>query len=157
VARVLIVGCGCRGRELAAVLLAEGHYVRGTSRDRTALEAIEAAGAEPVLADPDRLSTLLPRIDGISAICWLMGSAASDAVHGPRLQSMLERLVDTHVRGFVYEAAGSAGPQRLEAGAALVRAAGETYRMPVAVVEQGPDDHAAWLEAATAGVQRVLG
>ena len=29
-ARVLIVGCGCRGRELAAALMAEGHAVRGT-------------------------------------------------------------------------------------------------------------------------------
>ncbi len=31
VARVLIVGCGCRGRELGAAL-AQGHAVRGTSR-----------------------------------------------------------------------------------------------------------------------------
>ncbi len=54
-ARVLIVGCGCRGRELAGALLAAGHQVRGTSRDPAALRALAAAGVEGVVADPDRL------------------------------------------------------------------------------------------------------
>jgi 3-hydroxyisobutyrate dehydrogenase-like beta-hydroxyacid dehydrogenase len=46
-ARVLIVPCGCRGRELAAGLVAAGYAVRGTTRDAANAEAIAAAGAEP--------------------------------------------------------------------------------------------------------------
>jgi hypothetical protein len=130
VARVLIVGCGCRGRELAAALVAEGHAVRGTSRSAEALPLIEAAGAEGVIADPDRLATLTPQLEGVSVLCWLLAGAENAALHGPRLESLLELLVDTHVRGVVYEAGGDWGEQ----GSALVRRAAETYRMPAEVV-----------------------
>jgi nucleoside-diphosphate-sugar epimerase len=125
-ARVLIVGCGCRGRALAASIAADGHAVRGTTRDEASLPTIRETGAEAVAADPDRLATLLPALTGVSVICWLMGSASSPALHGPRLQSLLEQIVDTPVRGVVYEAAGSAPNTCLEQGAAIVRAAGET-------------------------------
>jgi nucleoside-diphosphate-sugar epimerase len=155
-ARVLIVGCGCRGRALAAALAADGHVVRGTTRDPARLAEIEAAGAEGAVADPDRLSTLLPCIDGISAVCWLMGTAPAPALHGPRLERMLEKIVDTPVRGLVYEGAGPVGADMLERGAALVRAAAGTYRMPVRVVEQDATDHATWLAAMRAAVAEVL-
>jgi uncharacterized protein YbjT (DUF2867 family) len=59
VARALIVGCGCRGRQLGERLLAEGWAVRGTSRREEGLEPIAAAGIEPALADPDRPGTIL--------------------------------------------------------------------------------------------------
>ena len=74
-ARVLIVGCGCRGRLLAEAVRADGHAVRGTTRDASGLEAIEAAGAEGVVADPDRLGTLMRALAGVTAVCWLLGSA----------------------------------------------------------------------------------
>ena len=110
-----------------------------------------------MVADPDRLGTLMPALAGVSAICWLMGSAGdAPAINGDRLQTLVERLVDTHVRGLVYEAAGPAGPELLGAGAGIVREASETWHMPVAVVDQDPGDHAAWLEAMRAGVSRVL-
>ena len=126
--------------------------MRGTTRDRGSLGEITAAGAEAVVADPDRLGTLLPLIEGVSVICWLMGSAPAPELHGPRLQSMLERLVDTPVRGFVYETASG-----VDGGAAIVREASRTYRMPVEVLEADPGDHPGWLSAATAAVQRLLG
>ena len=50
-ARALIVGCGCRGRELGAALAQRGWLVRGTSREPASLAAIEAAGIEAVVAD----------------------------------------------------------------------------------------------------------
>jgi uncharacterized protein YbjT (DUF2867 family) len=161
VARVLIVGCGCRGTEFARALVARGHAVRGTTRGESRLGAIEDAGAEAVTADPDRLGTLLPHLDGVAVLCWLMGSAAGDpdavaALHGPRLESLLETLVDTHVRGVVYEAAGAADGRLLEQGAALVRKAAETYRMPAEVARCDPADRAAWLEEMVAAVDRVL-
>ena len=156
---MLIVGCGCRGRELARALLAEGHAVRGTTRSPERLDAIEAAGAEAVIADPDRLGTIMVQLAGVSAICWLLGSATGPGaadLHGPRLQTMLERLVDTPVRGLVYEAAGSVDAALLARGAATVREAAATWRMPAEVVEADPADHPAWLAAMTAAVGRLL-
>ena len=160
-ARALIVGCGCRGLELAARMVEDGHAVRGTTRhaDRTA--EIEAAGAEAAVADPDRLGTLAPHLSGVAAVCWLMGGASGApeliaAIHGPRLRSLLETLVDTPVRGFVYEAAGTVPRSRLDQGAAIVREAGERWRIPVEVVRQEPGDRAAWLTGMRDALGRVL-
>ena len=155
-ARVLIVGCGCRGRALAADLLADGHAVRGTTRAEASLPEIRALGAEAVRADPDRLATLLPSLEGVSVVCWLMGSAPSAELHGARLQSLVEKIVDTPVRGVVYEAAGTAEPDLLQQGAAIVRAAGETYRIPFELIENDPADHDAWLASGTASIARLL-
>jgi len=154
---VLIVGCGCRGRELAAALVAEGHAVRGTTRRPEAADAIEAAGAEAVVADPDRLATLLPALEGVSAACWLMGSVAVPALHGERLETLLETLVDTPVRGLVYEGAGSVAGELLGKGAALASAAAERWRMPIEIVDRNPADRGAWLAGMTRAVGRVLG
>jgi uncharacterized protein YbjT (DUF2867 family) len=159
VARVLIVGCGCRGRELAWELRAAGHAVRGTTRAREHLAEIEAAGAEAVLADPDRLATLMTQLHGVSLVCWLMGSAeggTAEGLHGPRLQTLLERLVDTPVRGVVYEAAGSLDPELLADGAAAVREASARWSIPAEVVEADPRDGDAWLAAMTGSVERLL-
>jgi uncharacterized protein YbjT (DUF2867 family) len=140
VARVLLVGCGCRGRELAAELRSRGHAVRGTTRRESQLPEILAADADAVIADPNRLATLTPHLDGVTVLCWLMGSAEGDgvgALHAERLEALLETLVDTHVRGVVYEAAGSVDPALLEQGAAVVRRASATWRMPAEIVESG--------------------
>jgi nucleoside-diphosphate-sugar epimerase len=123
-ARILIVGCGCRGRELGRVLAAQGHAVRGTSRSDTGRAAIEAAGLDGVVADPDRLGTLLPALESVSVVVWLLAAVDEEALHGPRLESLLETLVDTPVRGFVYEGG---------AGEALVRRAADTWRIPVEI------------------------
>jgi nucleoside-diphosphate-sugar epimerase len=156
-ARVLVVGCGCRGRSLAGALRADGHAVRGTTRSADRLDEIEAAGVEAVVADPDRLGTIMAQLAGVTVVCWLMGTAArAPELHGPRLETLLERLVDTPVRGIVYEAAGSVEPARLAAGAAAVRAAAERWRMPAEVVEADPAEHAAWLAAMRAAVGRLL-
>jgi threonine dehydrogenase-like Zn-dependent dehydrogenase len=151
-ARVLIVGCGCRGQSLARALAAEGHAVRGTTRSAERLAAIEAAGAEGVVADPDRLVTLMPLIEGVSVVCWLMGSAEPEPLNGPRLESMLEHIVDTHVRGLVYETGGVARPDAV----ALCERAAATWAMPVAVVVEDPAEPPAWVAAMAAGVARVL-
>jgi putative NADH-flavin reductase len=160
-ARVLLVGCGCRGAELAAALVERGHAVRGTTRDESRLDAIAASGAEAVLADPDKLITLMPQVEGVSVLCWLMGSATGEddvvqAVHGPRLETLMERLVDTHVRGVVYEGAGSVDAALLEQGAALVERAHATWNIPVEVVRHDPADHSGWVAAIAAGVDSVL-
>jgi putative NAD(P)-binding protein len=151
-ARVLIVGCGCRGQALARALAAEGHAVRGTTRDAGRRPGIEAAGSEAVVADPDRLATLMPALEGVSVVCWLMGTAGGGDLHGPRLESMLEHIVDTHVRGLVYETGGIERPE----GVAAARRAQATYNMPVEVLATDPAQHDAWLRAATTAVTSVL-
>jgi uncharacterized protein YbjT (DUF2867 family) len=149
VARALIVGCGCRGRELGARLLAEGWAVRGTSRREEGLATIEAAGIEPALADLDRVGTLLELVGDVTVVFHLLGCAAGDpeavaAIHGPRLERLLEKIVDTPVRGVVYEAVGSVDAAVLEAGAELVRTASRTWRIPAEVVTFEPNDPAEW-------------
>jgi hypothetical protein len=47
----------------------------------------------------------------------------------------LERLVETPVRRFVYEAGGTVAPQHLENGRRIVGEAGERWRIPVAMPE----------------------
>jgi hypothetical protein len=93
-ARILIVDCDADGQALARELRERGHLVRGTARGEVDLAAIEAAGAEGVVAEPDRLGTLLEHLHGVSAVCWLAGDS-------PRLEPLVETLVDTHARGLV--------------------------------------------------------
>lgn len=137
-ARALIVGCGCRGRELGKQLLSEGWAVRGTSRSEERLAAIEAAGIEAALADPASPGTVLDLVGDVAAVYWLLGSATGspenlEAIHGARLQRLLERLVETPVRRFVYEASGSVPAAILEQGSESVRAASERWRIPIAI------------------------
>ena len=136
-----------------------GQPVRGTTRDPARAGELEAAGIEPAVGDPYRLATLMPHVANTSAMVWLMGSAVGrdvEALHRTRLQTVVERLVDTPVRGMVYEAAGSLPPELMREGAAAVRKAAATWQMPAAIVETDPADHEAWLGAMLAGVEEVL-
>jgi uncharacterized protein YbjT (DUF2867 family) len=131
VARVLIVPCGCRGRALARDLRAAGHAVRGTTRDPAHAAAIAEAGAEPYVGDPDRIGTLMDALHGVTILCWLMGHLAVPDLHAGRLRMMFEKLVDTPVRGVVYEGT----PE----GEALARACAETWQIPLAVLAAGAE------------------
>src|SRR5918997_2317887 len=132
-ARILVVGCGCRGRALAGSL--GEHAVRGTTRDPGRLPGLETEGIEGVVADPDRLASLVPALAGVTVVCWLMGTAAgSPEVNGDRLATFVEHLVDTPVRGLVYEAAGSVDAPLLAEGAQIVRAASHTWHLPSEIV-----------------------
>lgn len=160
-ARALIVGCGCRGSALASELKRRGWLVRGTARDPAGLARIEAAGVEAAQADPDRAGSILDHVGDVTVVFWLLGSAAGEpelveAANGPRLERVLEKLVDSPVRGFVYEGAGSVPAERLAAGASLVRAAGGRWRIPVRVVKAEPQSHGRWLAAMVAAAEGLL-
>jgi uncharacterized protein YbjT (DUF2867 family) len=160
-ARCLIIGCGCRGRSLARELITRGHSVRGTTRSPAGLAAIEAAGAEAVLGDPDVVGTLVGSFEHVSLACVLLGSAVGApaqlaALHGTRLAMLLTRMLDTTVRGVVYEAAGSVDPEVLAAGAALVRERCEDSRIPYVLLRAAPTDHGAWMAAAVAAADSAL-
>jgi nucleoside-diphosphate-sugar epimerase len=136
VARALIVGCGCRGRLLGSELLESGWAVRGTSRREEGLEAIADAGIEPARVDPTRPGTVLDQIADVTALVWLLASAQGrdeelTAIHGSGLQRVLERLVETPVRRFVYEAGGTAHPALLQQGEEIAREAEQRWRIPV--------------------------
>jgi uncharacterized protein YbjT (DUF2867 family) len=160
-ARALIVGCGCSGRALGGELRDEGWEVRGTSRDEEGLVAIEEAGIEPARACPERPGTILDLVGDIAVILWLLGSATGPredvaAIHGPRLEGLLERLVDTPVRGFVYEGAGTVDPKLLVGGAELARNAQSTWRIPVAVTKVPRSHGPAWVEELETAVVELL-
>lgn len=160
-ARVLIVGCGCRGQALARALRAQGHAVRGTTRGEERRAAIEAAGAEAWIGDPDRIATISYALDGVTILCWLMGSATGSAeqlhaLHGTRLKMLLERTIDTTVRGLVYEAAGSVDAGLLGDGARTVEQACARSEIPHELLRADPADHERWLAAAVACVERLL-
>jgi hypothetical protein len=143
------------------VLRADGHAVRGTTRDETRRPAIEATGAECYIGDPDRIGTLTYALESATILCWLMGSATGDpervsALHGTRLQMLLERTIDTTVRGVVYEAAGTIDSDVLAAGAEIVRAACAYSEIPFRIVEAGPADPEAWTAAMAAAVGDLL-
>ena len=136
--------------------------MRGTTRDAARAGDIEAAGVEAAMADPALPGTILELVGDVTVIHWLLGDARGDpsdleALHGSSLEALLERLVDTPVRGFVYEASGGVPADRLERGAEIVRAAGRTWRIPVEIVEGDLADPADWLEAMAAATQRVVG
>ncbi len=158
---MLIVGCGCRGRELARSLRADGHAVRGTTRDPGACAALDADGIEPWVADPDRVGTLAPALESVAVVCWLLGGADGEPgalaeLHGPRLRAFCEHVVDTPVRGIVYEAAGTVPEVLLAGGADVAREAARTWAIPLRILDVDPADRRQWLGAAAGAVRELL-
>lgn len=142
-------------------LLAEQWAVRGTTRFEEHLPLIEEAGIEAAIADPDRPSTLMELVGDITVVFWLMGSALAEpeviaAIHGPRLESFLARLVDTPVRGFVYEGQGRVQSVHLDRGRALVETAASTWQIPIAVLDSDPSAVDAWTDAAFSASQSLV-
>jgi predicted dinucleotide-binding enzyme len=161
VARVLIVGGGCRGRELARGLVADGHAVRITARSEQRREAIEAAGAQCWIGDPDVIGSLRYALDGVAILCWTLGTAAGEreavrALHATRLAMMLSNVIDSTVRGVIYEAAGTVAPDVLAAGAERVRVAAEASLIPFSILRADPLEPEAWALAARLSIGRLL-
>ena len=116
-ARALIVGCGCRGQ--AAGRAAAGRGLGG-ARDQP-----PRGGAGGDRGGRDRAGARRPRPARDAAragrrrrrrllAAGLGGGGPARtlaAIHGPRLERLLEQLVDTPVRGVVYEASGQRRPR----------------------------------------------
>jgi uncharacterized protein YbjT (DUF2867 family) len=156
-----MVGGGCRGLDLARDLAADGHAVRAVTRRPEARAAIEAAGAECWIADPDVVGTLRYALDNVTVLLWLLGTARGPAekvaaLHGSRLRMMLDKTADTTVRGVVYEVAGTVDPAALAAGVEEVRSARQTNEIPYALLEVDRSDGAAWVAAGRAAIDALL-
>jgi len=159
-ARVLIVGGGCRGLRLAEDLIAAGHAVRVSTRTESGRAAIEAVGAECWIGDPDRVVTLRQALDRVTVTSWMLGTArggaeALQALYGTRLEYWLTQVIDTTVRGFVYEAGGTAPSELRAAGAQLVREMCERNAIPYAIVDSEPGE-AGWVATARASIESFL-
>jgi hypothetical protein len=159
--RALVVGGGCRGLELTRALVADGHAVRVVTRTESRRGAIESAGAECWIGDPDVVGTLRYALDNVTVLLWLLGTATGDpeqvgALHGSRLRMMLEKTTDSTVRGVVYERAGPLPPGMYASGEAEMRHARETNEIPFATLDADPGAADAWVPAARAAIDAVL-
>ena len=160
-ARVVIVGCGCRGLELAKLLQADGHAVRGTTRKQERVAELEEAGIEPWIGDPDKIATVHYSMENATILCWFLASAEGtpesvDSLHGTRLEMMLERTIDSPVRGVLYEATGSVGGEALCRGAGAVERLCDRNEIPWGLLKSDPSDHEAWAIAAKVAIDELL-
>jgi hypothetical protein len=135
--------------------------VRVVTRSERREPEIRAAGAEPWPGDPDRIGTLRYALENVTVLLWLLGTATGEsdkvgALHGSRLEMMLERTVDTTVRGVVYEAAGPLPQEVYASGTREIRRANERNEVPYALLEADPRDLSAWLPAARSAVDSLL-
>jgi uncharacterized protein YbjT (DUF2867 family) len=144
-------------------MVAEGHAVRITTRTETARAAIQASGAECWIGTPDRLATLRAALDGVTILCWLLGTATAPEqelreLHTRRLEFFLTQAIDTTVRGFLYEACSGRKPTGLLAeGERTVRTLTERNAIPAAFLTANPRELEVWLAEARAAVNSLLG
>jgi hypothetical protein len=162
VARILIVGGGCRGRRLAGEMVRAGHALRVTTRTEEDHAAIEASGAECWIGTPDRLATLRASLAGVTIACWMLGTATGEpeqvrALHTTRLEFFLTQIIDTTVRGFIYEAAGKVPGDLLAGGERIANAMGARNAIPIAVLSADPADTRVWIKDARAAIEGLLG
>jgi hypothetical protein len=104
---------------------------------------------------------VVQHVSDVAVVAFLLGTAQAEpeviaAIHGPRLERMVEKLVDTPVRGILYEGAGTVPPQYLEAGKETLRAASERWRIPVRIVEVDPAQHHDWLQSALSAARSLV-
>lgn len=184
-ARILIVGGGCRGRRFAERMVQQGHAVRATTRTEAGRATIEATGAECWIGTPDRLATLRGALENVTVGCWMLACARGsedelDALHASRLEFFLSQAIDTTARGLIYDAWAVPGEdadradarrpssQLLAEGTRVFRSLTELNAIPAVVlgggdgsagsreVGEGSED-AAWVTAASVAVAALLG
>lgn len=160
--RALIVGGGQRGLALAKLLRARGDAARVVTRKPERRAEIESTGAEYLAGDPDRIGSLRYACENVTTLVWALGSATGDdlekvhALHGSRLSMMLERTIDTTVRGVLYEGRGTLPDDVLAEGRTVVERLCRKNEIPFVVLEADPADPNAWAAAADAAIAELL-
>jgi hypothetical protein len=105
---------------------------------------------------------VLDAIEGVALVYWLLGSAQGDpdavaALHGPRLQRLLEEIVDTPVRAVVYEVTVGLDPEHAGAAFAALSDAGRRWRIPFEVVDAERAKPELWLVGMLAAASELVG
>jgi NAD(P)-dependent dehydrogenase (short-subunit alcohol dehydrogenase family) len=161
--RVLLVGSSARGLALARELVADGHAVRAVTRTEARRAELEDAGCECWIGTPDLIGTLRYALENVTILVWALGTASGDdpesvaALHGSRLKMMLEKTTDTTVRGVVYEMTGTLDEATFASGLHEIRWANEKNEIPYALLDADARDEAAWVAAARAAIEGLLG
>ncbi len=153
VARLLILGGGCRGRQLAAEVLSEGHAARIVTRSEAHRGAIEATGSECFIGDPNRLGTLRGALEGVAIVCWLLTGVTGPPeelqdLYMSRLPAFLGAAVDSTMRGFLYEAPADGAPH--------VEEIARRNAIPATALTADPHDVDSWLKATRAALSLYL-
>ena len=149
-ARVLIVGCGCRGRALARDLRAAGHAVRGTTRDPAAHRGRSRPRApSPTSAIPTAIATLMDALAGVTVRLLADGDgerragARGGAARRPPADAVGEARRHAGARRGARGGRAAAG-RRPGARAATWRGRRTTtWRIPLELLEVDPADHGA--------------
>jgi hypothetical protein len=125
-ARVLIVEQGPRTEVAEKALADAGYAVRSVA---------------PALA-----GNIVDALENVTVVAYLMGDAEDPAVHDEMLETVLLKVVDTGVRGFVYESPGGEPNKHVEHAIA-------TWHLSVAELSGGDDFGA----EVTAAANRSIG
>lgn len=131
-ARVLIVDRAGRAAPLRAELEARGFAVR------------------EVEGDPLLPGHVFDALENVAVVCWLMGrgDALSPEANGEQLETVLLKVVDTGVRGFVFERPDESANQHVEH-------ARSTWHIPIGEVVAGEGE--SWVEAVCDAAGATLG
>lgn len=132
-ARVLIVERAGRTAALSTALEERGFAVR------------------TVEGDPLLPGHVFDALADVTVVCWLMaaGENLSEEVNGDQLETVLFKVVDTGVRGFVFERPGDAPNAQLQHAHA-------TWHIPIAEIAAGPDGGEQWIADVVAAVDSTL-
>jgi hypothetical protein len=79
------------------------------------------------------------------------------SLYTSRLEFFLNQIIDTTVRGFVYEPpGGSASAEVIEAGLDVARSVTSRNSIPLLLLNTGPEQTEQWLSEAHAAIDSVL-
>jgi hypothetical protein len=111
-ARVLIIDSGPRIAAAEAALSEAGYAVRSVT--------------------PDLAGDIVDALENVTVVAYLLGDATDPATHDEMLETVLLKVVDTGVRGFVYEPASDEPNAHVEHAIA-------TWHLSVAELDSGED------------------
>jgi hypothetical protein len=111
-ARVLIIDSGSRIAAAEAALSEAGYAVRSVT--------------------PDLAGDIVDALENVTVVAYLLGDATDPATHDEMLETVLLKVVDTGVRGFVYEPASDEPNAHVEHAIA-------TWHLSVAELDSGED------------------
>lgn len=127
--------------------------VERAGRTAALSEALEERGyaVRTIEADPVLPGHVVAALDGVTVVCWLMaaGENLHEEINDGQLETALLKVVDTGVRGFVFERPDDTPNAHL-------RYAHETWHIPVAEIAAAPDGGEQWVVDVVAAIDSMV-